>query len=104
MRGKCFPGKLHAFFLRFQSSQALSVAMRSPVPQPRRGLAAHGFYLVGFFSSLLKRARVGPVFPPLLPCVHGAAFGEAFLVQSLPRGDGRHGCPMAAHSAARHPS
>lgn len=80
------------------------MAKRSPVPQPGRGLAAHGFTLWVFFFSLLKRVRVGPVFPPLLPCVHGAAFGEAFLVQSLPRGDGRRGCPMAARSAPRHPS
>lgn len=99
-----FPGKAACPFLPLSVLTSPVRVEAQPCAPARSGVSRTWIYLVGFFFSLLKRVRVSPVFPPLLPCVHGAAFGEAFLVQSLPRGDGRRGCPMAARSAARHPS
>lgn len=55
----------------------------------------------GFFFSLTKGAGVPPLFSPLSfrvcpRCCLRRALPQAFPVQSLPRADGRRGCPMAA--------
>lgn len=108
---KVFPRKAARLFLAL--SVFISPVRREAQPcAPARhvalwccqGFSSKGIYLVIFLTDETGTRSSAFFSPSLLPCVRGAACGEAFLVQSLPRGDGRRGCPMAARRAARHRS
>lgn len=89
MRGKCFPEKLHAFFLHFQF---LSALWRAQPCAPAQRLVLSGCFsservLPGgvFFLTDERSVRPSALFPPVLPCVSAVLPAES-PSSILPRG------------------